>query len=515
MAPKNDRQNLFETHYDDLLLTFGPTCIEKKHLIQTFLVPTSAKADFDRVQRMTALHCRFRRFHQIHIAARIRTSGTRKERSANIAGYHGINMKCDELMLSTDKARATTIGESSEEHEKDIWEVVSEDPRGLSGMGDRLLHLLQRWNIENLILILGQHDASLSCRLMSGFEIYRQGLECAKRTLEEFLVAQLNTADTAKLEIIETPRIENEDNVPQELTHNIGRPPETTVRVNNIASKYAKSVPPKRNASAHPKISSCHSTEGLTNSNIHTEWIGITLAEWVELQSTRQYTKEFHLLLMCLVCVTDRSISFDSFTKTHLTNEMSVSFELLDLNVPDDLKWIRCLEVLHQIYRDASFVQKLHGSMLNSTQEQFIRAIFQISSFNEQSMLLISSPCVKVYRWFERLVKQFNEQNMLFVDNPEKRDACKKHENINGPKITNRMKSAEGKRGQRVNGDSKTVHPAAGKGSKDSSLLAPVAQLQQSRAQQPAVASVDLDTSMALKASRFLLINDSGRLLKR
>nr|CCA16793.1 conserved hypothetical protein [Albugo laibachii Nc14] len=465
---------------------------------------------------MTRLHGRFQQFHQIHLAARIRTLGTREEAIADIPGYHAGNFKNGESMFPIDQTRSTTAGDSSQDCEKEIWEFVIEDPRGLDGMGDRLLHLLQRWDIENLILILGQRDASLSCRLMSGFEIYRQGLECAKHTLEEYLVAQMNTVDTAKLEIIETPRSEMKDDTSQELPRKIVRPPAAKLRVKSDEGKYTKPSPIKTSIFVHPNAKVEDSKGGLSDADRITEWIGITSAEWVELQSTQQYTKELHLLLMCLVCVADRSITLDTITTKKLTNTMSNSSKLLDQDVPDSLKWIPCLKVLHQIYRDTSPVQKLHGSKLNSTQEQFLRAIFQLSHFDEKNMRSVSSACVKVYKWLEKLMIQYDERIMSFVETehkPKKEDVFKQPQRMNRP-IINRVKSPEGKLGQIGKSSSVTAYPAGEKDPNESVLL-PVSQLQQSQVQQPRIASIDLDESMAVKVSRSLMINDSGRLLKR
>ncbi|KDO15731.1 hypothetical protein SPRG_18728, partial [Saprolegnia parasitica CBS 223.65] len=75
---------------------------------------------------------------------------------------------------------------------------------GMFGAGDKLLYVLQRWDVHNVVLVVSRIDASYSGQLL-GANTYKLLVESAKQALERFAVDSLEPAEAAKLAISELP----------------------------------------------------------------------------------------------------------------------------------------------------------------------------------------------------------------------------------------------------------------------------------------------------------------------
>ncbi|EQC25075.1 hypothetical protein SDRG_17051 [Saprolegnia diclina VS20] len=75
---------------------------------------------------------------------------------------------------------------------------------GMFGAGDKLLYVLQRWDVHNVVLVVSRIDASYSGQLL-GANTYKLLVESAKQALEQFAVDSLEPAEAAKLAMSELP----------------------------------------------------------------------------------------------------------------------------------------------------------------------------------------------------------------------------------------------------------------------------------------------------------------------
>ena len=180
------------------------------------------------------------------------------------------------------------------------------------GAGDKLMYLLQRWEVHNLMLIVTRHDRSLCGDLVGVFR-YKHILECAKAVLEKCFLQQLNPEEAAELEVeqrIEEPK-EEEKNVvlmsPETVkfpenhiptSDGSGRAVPKQGRINHFLSSPTSGVVPSEQdalKSEADKLPVIH-----TSSNSGLKQLNLTRDDLSMLKSLRKPPKELHLVLVCI-----------------------------------------------------------------------------------------------------------------------------------------------------------------------------------------------------------------------
>ena len=222
-----------------------------------------------------------------------------------------------ELLLKSMKSRkpyseATYMPYACRIEDTTPLEHSSDD--GDFGVGDKLLHLLQKWDVLNIFLVVTRIDKSLSGTLLSGnSQRFRVILDTAKDALERSFLETLSSHESAALAKLEALAIKKE--VPKPITaaqSAVILAPETVDfplshvgtsdgcgvggtkqgRINNFKSTDENPVP-----SESPVLLKKESLPPLVSS---LDSINVSKSDLATLKALRKPSKELHLVLVCI-----------------------------------------------------------------------------------------------------------------------------------------------------------------------------------------------------------------------
>ncbi|KAF4128874.1 hypothetical protein GN958_ATG21935 [Phytophthora infestans] len=388
--------------------TLGPQLLMKKNTFQGLVIPVAPLQQQQDVASIVSealtKQPRLRKFQEFPRASRIRTAVS-KDGSSNVV------------------------------------DVVEEcDDNTLIGVGDRLLYLLQRWQVNNVVLVVAHHDSSLSGRLLGGAELYKLTTEAAKLVLEQHYLdsvaeaAKISAELTAKAAAASAPEQNQEKlrqvipatcvmssaTVPtwpkhhQPTSDGGGRKGVKQGRINHF--RHREMIAAERNQ--EPERVETGVNEGITSvlsarSSGSLEWLGISREEWRKLRSIRVPVRELHYLFMCLVILFETPIEQRDARKSKPTSKQQEQF------VPSDFSWSHCRQVLHKASELSYRLRALRGSTLAPSQATALRAIFQEPTFTESAFVRIAGGAgTKIYAWLQKLLDQYDERDlgMLRID---------------------------------------------------------------------------------------------------
>ncbi|KAF1322240.1 hypothetical protein FI667_g11415, partial [Globisporangium splendens] len=342
-------------------VTLGPQLRFKKNMFQGLVMQLASVAQVPQLVPNMKQVPRLRKLQTFPHALRIRSSSSRASSSGSNVGCPEVDG--DEQVPSQCKNPCYRASEDSGIHEN--WEDDGE-----MGVGDRLLHLLQRWQVENVVLLVARQDDSLCGRLI-GAELFKLMLEAAKLTLEQYYMENTKTSDAAKMELMTTAASESTPGGPYQplSARRQEEQKQQHVAVCFMTSDTIPSWPVKhhptsdggghKGLSKEPQVTisigvnqddyqTPDESEGDTSDVIYAsggiEWLKISRGELLELKSIRVSVKELHYLFMCLVTA--------------------------------------------------------------------LRAISQEPSFNEAAFIRISVASVKIFTWLQRLLDEYDEMEL-------------------------------------------------------------------------------------------------------
>lgn len=383
---------------NERMCVLGPQLKLKMNTFTGIVVHIQQPVELVKVVELVNALPRLRRYQHLSYATRIRTIST----------FQSNKEIPPDAQLPTSK--------KSYRKNEDLAVFEDWEDNGEVGLGDRILHLLQRWQVENVVLFVARQDDSLT-RHMIGQDLFKLVLETAKLALEQYYISNMKPPDTAKLELFDatggakyiiSPRGEQPQvsiclmtsgNTPtwpknHQPTSNGGRKGTKTGRVNHFQ---------------HNSTCTAKESKVLDNSNVQTnqldaeilnegiEWLGITREEWQVLRSIRVPVKDLHYLLMCLVVLVENCDEVPKSGEDFVTSPYS---------------WPRCREMLHNSSTWSKRMSTLHGSQLLKSQITILRSIFQEPHFDEAAFVRISIAGCKIFKWVQRLMDEYDEYEL-------------------------------------------------------------------------------------------------------
>lgn len=437
---------------DALVVTLGPQLRLKKNTFQGLVVQLSGPSASSFVANTSTLLDnlkrvpRLRKFQHFPHALRVRRVA--------VGSNRGDGPESDELARSKTCYRTPT--------DPSVLETWEDD--GESGVGDRLLHLLQRWQVENVAVLVARQDDSLCGRLI-GAELFKLMIEAAKLALEQYYMENIKPSDAAKIELMEavpanvpggpyqplsarqpeamSPHqpavcLMTSDTIPSwpakhhptsdgggkkgvrlgRVNHFLhhrtsnakatSKPSGTAAAQDNNSNNNANPLSVGRNSQLQPEDESNSDDTDVTHASGGIEWLKISRDELLKLKSIRVPVKELHYLFMCIVILLEKPPK--QSLKAKPTAKQQEEF------TPANFSWMRCREILHQSYYWSERLRDLRGSKLDKAQVTALRAIFQEPSVNEPALMRISVASVKIYSWLQRLLDEYDELELGLHD---------------------------------------------------------------------------------------------------
>ncbi|KAJ0411386.1 hypothetical protein ATCC90586_004372 [Pythium insidiosum] len=422
---------------DGACVTLGPQLMLRKNVFQGLVLQLrDVSLAPELLARVRSLP-RVRRFHRFPHALRVRRD----------AALHPSAIVPRPEDASEAGKRSKLYRSSDDPGLDEDWE--DDDERGV---GDRLLHLLQRWQVENVLLLVARRDDSLSGRLI-GHELFKLVLEAAKLALEQYYAANVKPTDAARLElfeatngarVIETPRIEDTsasastsvprprasvcllstETVPswpanhEPTSDGAGRKVTKRGRINHFLHGRSVSTSAPKEAASSPSLSAAvaqsspeqqrEPSENESNQEDVVEdaldWLGVTREEWLRLRAVRMPIRELHYLLMCLVVLVDKPLEMRPTPA--FTPQSEESF------TPPSYSWTRCRDVLQRIGSWKDKLRVLRGASLTRSQATALRAILQDPTLDEEAFRRVGTASVKLFRWVQRLLDEYDEHQL-------------------------------------------------------------------------------------------------------
>ncbi|TMW66747.1 hypothetical protein Poli38472_014059 [Pythium oligandrum] len=406
---------------EDGVATLGARLQLKKNVFQGAVVQVRDATRVDAVVAQLRALSRWRKSQRFPHAVRIRQASSQ---------HPSVVQATKETPRGKTKFRASDDAALYED-----W-----DDGGEQDVGDRLLHVLQRWQVENVVLVVARQDDSFSGRLI-GQEVFKLMIEAAKLALEQYYVHNMKPTDAAKLELFEatggaqylvTPREPGNNASPRHAsiclmttatvpswpqqhqpTADGGRKGSKKGRVNHfLHGRTGPSMESTREAdeSTDEKASPTKATVEVNNNDTHDDtghsldWLGVTKEEWLQMRSIRVPVKELHYLLMCLLVLVDKPLEKQS--KTTPTPRFDEEF------TPPSYAWTRCRDLLQQSSVWSERLRGLHGSQISKMQAMALRSVLQEPSLQDGSLVRVASAAVKMHGWFQRLLDEFDEQEL-------------------------------------------------------------------------------------------------------
>jgi len=378
--------------------TLGPQLVLKKNTFQGLVIPVTPLQELQDVGVLVSEELkrqpRLRKFQEFPRASRVRTEVSKR--------------------ISPSGA--------------DLREAC--DDNSLVGVGDRLLYLLQRWQVANVVLVVAHHDSSLSGRLLGGAELYKLSTEAAKLALEQHYLDSVADAAKVSAEVVATSSSEPRQERPQHVIPATCNMSSDTVptwpkhhqptsdggsrkgvkqgRINHFRHREMAAAERNQEAARAEAIAS----EGITSvlsakSTGSLEWLGISREEWRKLRSIRVPVRELHYLFMCLVVLLETPIEQRDARKSKPTPKQQEQF------VPSDFSWAHCRQVLHKSSEWSRRLRVVKGNALALSQATALRAIFQEPTFTESAFVRIAGGAgTKIFAWLQRLLDEYDERDL-------------------------------------------------------------------------------------------------------
>ncbi|KAG7396841.1 N-alpha-acetyltransferase 40 [Phytophthora boehmeriae] len=397
-SPRNNGINRRRT-------TVGPQLLLKKNIFQGLVIPViplPQQQDIGAiVSEVLAKQLRLRKFQEFPRASRVRI-----------------------LASSDNNPSESKLAEESEDN-------------ALIGVGDRLLYLLQRWQVTNVVVVVAHRDDSLSARLLGGAELYKLATEAAKLALEQHYLDSVAEAAKVAAEVAAAEKA-NAPEAEQHREHLQQVIPATCVMSSNTVPTWPKNHHPTSDGGGRKgvkqgrinhfryqeeKNQEAEQPERLVSENVakltsggSLAWLGISREEWRKLRSIRVPVRELHYLFMCLVILLEPPLEQRGDSrKTKPTPKQQEQF------VPSDFSWAHCRQVLHKSSEWSHRLRAVRGGTLAPSQVTALRAIFQEPSFNEGAFVRIAGGAgTKIFSWLQRLLDEYDEKDlgMLRIDMP-------------------------------------------------------------------------------------------------
>ncbi|OQR83861.1 hypothetical protein ACHHYP_14192 [Achlya hypogyna] len=259
----------------------------------------------------------------------------------------------------------------------ELFNVVEGSNDGATfGAGDKLLRVLQRWDVHNVVLVVSRTDASYSGQLI-GAETYKLIVESAKLALEQFAVDSLEPAEAAKLAITEMEQ-------PPQLMPRRAAPAKTTIQYEGT-SKMVDGVlhGTKKGRPNHFMVGRPVPNQSDESGPRTLEAIGISKEELTTLRAVRMPPKELHTVLVCVALL---------------------------LNVKD-VTWTGCRDMLHA----SSFCAKVldvSADKLTARQVHCIRAVLSDAPLTPDTVRRVSSVGATLFAWVLKLLDAYDEAHL-------------------------------------------------------------------------------------------------------
>ncbi|KAL8002642.1 hypothetical protein Plhal703r1_c15g0074591 [Plasmopara halstedii] len=294
--------------------------------------------------------------------------------------------------------------------------------QSLKGVGDRLLYLLQRWQVTNVVLIVAHKDSSLSGRLLGGPDLYKLTTKAAKLVLEQHYSNAVDTEKTRdkttfplmtdqRLQQIIPSCVMSSDTVPtwpkhhQATTDGGGRKGGKQGRINHF--RHREFMAAARNQEAENVDWMSNDDISSIKSSGNLEWMGVTREEWETLRKIRMPVQELHYLYMCLVILLDTPPAPSDVRTKKRTMKQQEHFE------PSDYSWTYCRQVLHQVQTWSHRLRGVQRSTLTPFQVTALHGIFQYPSFTENAFVRIAKGAgLKIYSWVQNLLKECTDDDL-------------------------------------------------------------------------------------------------------
>ena len=268
------------------------------------------------------------------------------------------------------------------------------------GAGDKLLVLLQRWGVYNIVVFVTRHDRSLSGSLLTGVtRRYTVLLECAKEVLEKVYLAKLSPQEAAEFELSRTrprpvvaqlkmsscllsPETVNfpKNHIP--TSDGSGRAVTKRGCINNF--KAIEEMPPSSHVPENDDV-----VLPAIVSNEHRDFIyfleklDLSKADFELMKSLRRPPQYIHLVLVCFAYL---------------------------LNV-DDLSWESCREMITSRGFATQLLQ-LNPIKLRKVQVNNIRIILQTPDLTPHTLQGKSPAAANLLQYVHHLISQYDRLHL-------------------------------------------------------------------------------------------------------
>jgi hypothetical protein len=348
-------------------IILGQQVKEKKNIFQGVVARVSNMRDASDIFQSIKAHPRFRKCDFFPRAFRIHSPANAPSDDADI------DEEIDRLKESPENKGTLRRHNGIDEYEAD---------HRLSGVGDKLLHLLQRWEVLNVLLVVTRADNSLS-QLLIGTEMYALAIEAAKLALEQYYIKTLGPVEAAKMELA----IDDQSRAKP-------APPPTNAKILNTCMFTTDVLPEANNFKARCDNDFKKPSEMNFSIEKSIDWLGITREEYDVLKKIHVATRELHLLFVCIAI-------------------------LLNYKVTADFTWKKCREILQVNKQLGTKLRHVQALNLSKTQVQAIRAIFQEPTFTYATIMRTSIAGAKIYTWIQKLLNEYDELELGLKDQNE------------------------------------------------------------------------------------------------
>lgn len=323
--------------------------------------------------------------------------------------------KCQEFPRASRVRIAACNGPGDE-----VVEMCEDD--ALIGVGDRLLYLLQRWQVANVVVVVAHYDSSLSGRLLGGPDLFKLATEAAKLAIEQHLHDFVEVAKTSPRADVSEQRLQQamptcvmtSDTVPtwpkyHQATSSGGRKGVKQGRINHFRHQKTMFAEQNQETESDDVVSNNAISRSLSPKRSGSlDWMGVSREEWQKLRKIRPPVQELHYLFMCLV------ILLESSTEPRDIVKQQEQF------VPSNYPWQHCRQVLHQVSTWSHCLRAIRGGTLTPFQVAALRAIFHEPSFTENAFARIAGGAgTKIFTWLQKLLEEFDERDLRIDVVPE------------------------------------------------------------------------------------------------
>ncbi|OQR88232.1 hypothetical protein THRCLA_22897 [Thraustotheca clavata] len=245
------------------------------------------------------------------------------------------------------------------------------------GAGDKLLYLLQRWDVQNVLLIVCRIDNTLSGSLIVA-QTYKLVIESAKLALEQFALNNLEPSEAAKLAMRDHPMQlpKRPELVAKTIEYNGNSKMVDGVCRGEKLGRINHFLADKQVTNQENEKEICTYHKGLAG-------IGISKEEFTALKAIRMPPKELHMVLVCVGL-------------------------LINAN---DVTWTGCKEMLNS----SSFCSKLlkvSATNLSKKQVQCIRAVLADGRLVPELVRRVSVVGASLLTWVLGIIDNYDETQL-------------------------------------------------------------------------------------------------------